>query len=395
MMENGTKIGPGDRRVEPVESIAGATEDLPPLGYRNYWYPVIESRRVKKRAVSVRILGEDIVLFPGGNGKTAALVDRCPHRGVMLSRGRILFPGTLSCGYHGWTFDERGECLAALVEGPDSHVPGKVRVKAYPTEERFGVVWAYLGDGEPPPLEKDLPPELRERNILFQFLFEDWACDWRNVTENYPDMLHAVFVHRTAPEMVFQKIPAWGKLVLRSLPDSKGLFCQGPGLAMQADYPGLGKFPRRWWWRVLSRRTAAGVGAEVRMPGYIVLPRRREPYFGFSFTGWQWPIPIDENHTRILEATITYPKRPADKLFYRLWWHAYYKYIHRWYFTYQDRRLMEAQNYRDPESLCATDAGVTLWRRLAAQTARNGDSSTRPDDGRAADEGKGHLHEMR
>lgn len=363
--------------------------DLPALGFPNYWYPIIESRRVGRRPVSVRVLGEDLVLFPGRDGRTAALLDRCPHRGVMLSRGRILFPGTLSCGYHGWTFNGEGDCLAAIVEGPDSRVPGQVRVRAYPTEERFGIVWAFLGEGDPPPLEEDLPPELREPKIVFQFFFEEWACDWRNVTENYPDMLHAILVHRTAPEMVFQKLPAWGKLVVRSLSDSKGLFCQGPGLAMQADYPGLGKFPRRLWWRVLSRRSPAGVGAEVRMPGYIVLPRRREPYLGFSFTGWQWPIPIEENRTRILEATITYPKRPGDKLFYRLWWHAYYKHIHRLYFAYQDRRFMEAQNYRDPECLCATDAGVTLWRRLATQTARQPNSRGRPSDDRPISEHKG------
>ncbi|NIO07171.1 MAG: Rieske 2Fe-2S domain-containing protein, partial [Deltaproteobacteria bacterium] len=66
----------------------------------------------------VKVLGEDLVLFPGKDGKVAALMDRCPHRGTMLSRGRVLFPGTVSCGYHGWTFNESGDCVAAIVEGP-------------------------------------------------------------------------------------------------------------------------------------------------------------------------------------------------------------------------------------------------------------------------------------
>jgi nitrite reductase/ring-hydroxylating ferredoxin subunit len=261
---------------------------------------------LKDKPIAIRFLGEDLVLFRGENGKAAALLDRCPHRGTMLSRGRMIFPGTLSCGYHGWTFNGKGECVAAIVEGPESRLPRKVTVRSYPVEERFGIVWVYMGEGEPPRLEEDLPPELLEPGVLFQFTFEEWKCDWRNVTENYPDMLHALFVHRRSWEMVFQKIPAWGNMVVKPLPDGKGLFVQGPGKEMQAEYPQLGKFPRNLWWRILSRRTPGGVGAAVRMPGYIVLARRREPYWGFLMTGWQWPMPIEENRALILEATITH-----------------------------------------------------------------------------------------
>jgi len=126
------------RQEIPREGIRASADLLPRVGFRNYWYPVMESRRLGKGPVSVRMLGEDIVLFRAGEGKVAALADRCPHRGTMLSRGRILFPGTLSCGYHGWTYDEKGECVAAIVEGPESRVPGNVRVKTYPAEFRPG-----------------------------------------------------------------------------------------------------------------------------------------------------------------------------------------------------------------------------------------------------------------
>ncbi len=344
--------------------------DLPELGHRNYWYPIIEAHRVKKRPVSVSLLGEEIVLFPDKSGKAVALVDRCPHRGTKLSRGGILFPGTLSCGYHGWTYNERGECVAAIVEGPESRVPGRVCVKAYPTEERFGIVWAFMGEGEAPPLEEDLPPGFLEPEILVQFVFEYWPCDWRNVTENYPDMLHAIFVHRNSPEAILQQIPAWGNLIVKPLPDGKGLFVQGPGRAMQAEYPGLGKYPSALWYRILRRRTSGGVGAEVRMPGYIILSKRREPMFGFTYSTFQWPIHVGPNLTRILELSITFPRNFLHRWFYKIWWRTYFKYIHRWFFTYQDKRLMEVQNYRAPETLCSTDVGVTLYRRLANKVAR-------------------------
>jgi len=363
-----SKVQGSESELTALDS--SAAPDLPALGHRNYWYPIIETRRVKKKPVPISLLGDDLVLFRGKDGKIIALQDRCPHRGTMLSRGRILFPGTLSCGYHGWTFNEKGECVAAIVEGPESRIPGNICVNVYPTEERLGILWAFMGEGEAPPLDEDLPPGLLEPNILVQYVFEYWPCDWRNVTENYPDMLHAILVHRNSPEALLQQIPAWGVMQVKPLEDGKGLFVQGPGRAMQAEYPGLGKYPRTNWYRVMKRRTTGGVGAEVRMPGFIILPKRRETMFGFIYSTMQWPIYVEPNKTRILEVSITFPKSPFHALFYRMWWKTYYKFIHRYFFTHQDKRLMEVQNYRDPEILCSTDVGVNIWRRFASKAAR-------------------------
>lgn len=349
--------------------------ELPLLGYRNYWYPLIEAQKVKRKPVSVRILGEDIVLFPGQDGNVAALVDRCPHRGTMLSRGRILFPGTLSCGYHGWTYNEKGECVAAIVEGPEAPLSGRVQVKAYPTEERFGIIWIFMGDGAPPPLEEDLPPELKEPGTQTHFTFTIWNCQWRNVAENYPDILHAPFVHRTAWEVLFNKAPAWGRCHVELLPDGKGLHVRGMGGSMQAEYPGLGKFPRHMWWRVLRRRYkrkewsgTSTAGGDVRMPGNIVV-KIRDPYFGVHISNLGWPVPIDANHTRHLNLIVTYPKKFITKVAMRLWYKIYYRAMHK-RFVGQDRRLIEVQEYRNPESLSVTDVGLVQWRHLAAKLVR-------------------------
>lgn len=368
---------------QATSTSATTVADLPLLGFRNYWYPLIESRRVGRRPVSVRVLGEDIVLFPGEGNKAAALVDRCPHRGTMLSRGRILFPGTLSCGYHGWTYNEKGECVAAIVEGPESRVPGKVRVRAYRTEERFGIVWAFIGEGEAPPLDEDLPPELKEPGIFTFFKFTEWACNWRNVTENYPDMLHAPFVHRRAFEVIFNKLPAWGRCHVEMLPDGRGIHVRGTGGSMQAEYPGLGKFPRHLWWRVLRRRYkkkewsgASTAGGDVRMPGYIVV-KVRDPYFGVHMANMGWPVPIDGNRTRHLNFLATYPTNPVHKLALKGWYHIYFQPVHQDFLWY-DRYLLEVQNYRDPESLSATDIGLIQWRRLAPRLARQPQSREMP-----------------
>src|SRR6185437_613707 len=93
-------------------------------GFRNYWYPVLESSKLGNKPRAVKLLGEKIVLVRD-RGKLRALHDRCPHRGVPLSAGRRDFPGMISCVYHGWTYDlETGQLVAALTDGPDSPICG-------------------------------------------------------------------------------------------------------------------------------------------------------------------------------------------------------------------------------------------------------------------------------
>jgi len=363
-----------EAQVNEEPGTPGVLPDLPLLGFRNYWYPLIESRRVGWRPVSVRVLGEDLVLFRAGD-RVAALVDRCPHRGTMLSRGRVIFPGTLSCGYHGWTFNAQGECVAAIVEGPESRLPGQVRVRSYSTEERFGVVWAFIGEGEPPRLEEDLPPEANDPNMMPQVTFWNWTCDWRNVTENYPDLLHACLVHRTSWRMFFSPIPVCGGILLKPLSDNNGLQVRVTYGGIQANYPGLGKFPRHYWWRRKwwRRRAKSSYnwegGLGVIMPGYAVVRQ------GKLKTSLQWPVPVDENHTRVLSFTMIFPKSFIHRLLLKIWFKTFYRLEQR-QFVGQDKRLIESQNYRNPETLSATDIALIQWRKIAPKIARQPRFST-------------------
>ncbi len=367
-------------QAEPSRTSSHEVPELPALGFRNYWYPIIESRRVGRRPIAVRLLGEDIVLFPGKGGKVAALVDRCPHRGTVLSRGRVLFPGTVTCGYHGWTFDEKGECLAAIAEGPDSHIPGNVCVRAFPTETRFGIVWAFMGDGEPPPLEEDLPPEVLEPNVLPLIFFEEWACDWRNVTENIIDAGHPIMVHRNSFNSLFQKFPACAtRYTAEVLPDGKGVRANAAGAKSEAEFPRLGKFPAHSWWRVIKVVSGAmASGLVMRMPGYIVV-KRKDPYFGIWQSNWQWPFPVDENRARIFFFTITHPKSLISRLTLKVLWRIYHR-PSRIQFVRQDKVQLEPQNYRNPERLSpASDAGIIQFRSFAAKVARQPRFPGRPE----------------
>ena len=127
-----------------VPDVAGASQIgpfdyCPKLGFREYWYPGIEARKVRRTPVHLTMLGDDLVLFRDGAGKVVALSDWCPHRGARLSLGVCEFKGTVTCPYHGYVFDGTGQCVAGLIERPDSPFVGKLRAHAYPTEERMGI----------------------------------------------------------------------------------------------------------------------------------------------------------------------------------------------------------------------------------------------------------------
>jgi phenylpropionate dioxygenase-like ring-hydroxylating dioxygenase large terminal subunit len=156
--------------------------DAAVLGFRNYWYPVMLTHKLGRKPVALTLLGERIVLFKE-QGRVYALHNRCAHRGVPLSMGRREFPGTVSCVYHGWTYDlATGQMVAALTDGPNSPVCGKanVRVKSYPVEERAGLIWVYVGEGLPPPVEEDIPEELLRPDAVIQGFTEvrtgNWLC---------------------------------------------------------------------------------------------------------------------------------------------------------------------------------------------------------------------------
>src|SRR6266571_1553834 len=139
-----TQTGPGTPGGELLRRYwqpAGLAEELPPGG----------------PPLPVRLLGEDLVLFRDEQGRPGLLGLHCSHRGADLSYGR-LEDGGLRCLYHGWLYDVQGRCLeqpgepagSTLRQAQDRPFHEKIRHPAYPCVEQTGIVFAYLGPGEPP-----------------------------------------------------------------------------------------------------------------------------------------------------------------------------------------------------------------------------------------------------
>src|SRR5947207_9158661 len=97
---SGTKAA--DARLKTTR---GPLYEAAELGFRHYWYPALLSRHLGKKPQAIKMLGEDLVFVRGEAGRPQALFDRCAHRGMLLSAGRCLSEGTITCPYHGWTYD--------------------------------------------------------------------------------------------------------------------------------------------------------------------------------------------------------------------------------------------------------------------------------------------------
>src|SRR4029077_276984 len=131
-----------------------------PVGelFRRFWIPVLlaeELPRSDSDPVRARILGEDLIAYRDTNGRVGLLAHNCPHRGASLFFGRNEEAG-LRCVYHGWKFDADGSGIDMPTEPAESDFRSKVKVVAYPTQERGGIVWAYLGPRATPPPLPDL-----------------------------------------------------------------------------------------------------------------------------------------------------------------------------------------------------------------------------------------------
>jgi 5,5'-dehydrodivanillate O-demethylase len=161
---------------------------------RRFWQPIYESRKLSAgQAVQVRILGEDFTLYRGESGAPHLVGHRCPHRLTVLSTGRVE-GDSIRCYYHGWRFDHDGRCL----EQPAEPRPfcEKVRVAAYPACEQLGLVFVFLGEGEPPPLPAW--PEFEADSVTSIALL---PCNYFQSAENILDDVHVAFTHRSLGEL--------------------------------------------------------------------------------------------------------------------------------------------------------------------------------------------------
>lgn len=222
---------------------------------RSFWQPVHRAEDVPVgKAKPVRIMSEDFVLFRGGDGAIRMLEARCAHRGAKLSVGWIE-GNDIKCAYHGWAYDGVGQC----VKQPAEPRPfcDKVKVRAYPVQEYLGLIFAYLGEGEPPVFPRS--PEF-EGDKYFTLLTTDvWPANYWTQLENAIDYAHTEFLHwhfhfKTPSRIDVNETKYGVKVCVPGLSDTSidydTMYLVMPNMHEWAGPPGkdptMGNFARSW-----------------------------------------------------------------------------------------------------------------------------------------------------
>ncbi len=161
----------------------------------NLWYVAEWSHAVKDKPVKVKMLGQHFVLFRDESGKVNCLSDVCLHRGGALSGGKVN-KNCVACPYHGWEYNGQGEVTFIPTRGVDGPISKRARVDAYPTEERYGMIWVFLGD-LPEEERYPIPPFVEYGQPGWKEVTSEytWKAAGARVVENGIDMAHASFVH--------------------------------------------------------------------------------------------------------------------------------------------------------------------------------------------------------
>ncbi len=159
---------------------------------RRFWYATMRVDTLRAGPAPFTLLGEPIVLWLDAAGEPAAAQDRCCHRTARLSKGWVT-AGDIVCGYHGWTYDRTGRCVA-IPQAPDRAIPTGACIRSYHCIARYGYAWVALE--EPlrpiPEFSEDADPGYRR---IYQF-YESWKTSSLRLMENSFDNSHFSFVHR-------------------------------------------------------------------------------------------------------------------------------------------------------------------------------------------------------
>jgi phenylpropionate dioxygenase-like ring-hydroxylating dioxygenase large terminal subunit len=179
---------------------AAATESEERLMNINNWYAACIAKDVADKPLKVTLLGADFVLFRDDAGKAHCLSDLCVHRGASLSVGECK-NGTLMCPQHGWEFNSSGKCtLIPAGSKTPTEPPKRARVPAYPVQEKYGLLFVFLGDmseAERPAIP-DIMPEYDSGEWHIGIIPRSKDVAFMRMHENYNDPCHVHYIHEFA-----------------------------------------------------------------------------------------------------------------------------------------------------------------------------------------------------
>lgn len=263
---------------------------------RRFWLPALQPEDVPDNdgePYRIKILGESLVAFRDTKGRVGILQEACPHRGASLFYGRNEDCG-LRCVFHGWKYDTSGTVVDMPNEPPESRFKEKIKPIGYPTAEAAGVVWVFMGEGDPPPL-----PDfgwVHAENRVITKRYQD--CNWLAVVEGGVDSSHVSFLHSTVGDSH----------------DPHPLPGIAEALETNDGFPRFDVVETKYGYMVGARRNAVEPHAyywrvsQLVLPFYWMAPAPEEgPYFSCKMA-----VPVDDSNT--VNWTVSWnPRRPLPE----------------------------------------------------------------------------------
>ena len=357
-------------------------------GFKNSWYPALFSAELNENQVKgITVAGHEIALRRA-RGQVYAIRDRCAHRGVRMSlRPTCLTDDTITCWYHGFTYNLSDGALRTIVASPDDPLIGKVRLRTYPVAERAGIIFLFVGDEEyqpAPPLEADLPirisddknpvAHILDENVYVHGIHRLGKSNWRLAVENGFEPGH-LLIH-------------WDNLIIAATGRNLGL-CARPiaedaiKIIDELNGPkGMMNMYNTRSYKFFSENREIGMKARgskpyyartsVFLPGVLLVEHWPAP----AWAQYEWYVPTDDKHHEYWEVLVgrcasAEDRREADYLY-----EHFFEPLALKDFNDNDlfaREAMQSFYERDgwnQETLCAFDDATIVWRKIAARFNR-------------------------
>lgn len=231
---------------------------------KNAWYVAAFADELTRAVLARQIIERKLVMFRTEAGVPVALEDRCPHRGIPLSRGTLV-GDTVRCTYHGIRIAADGNCAHIPCQ---TQIPAQAKVRTYPVAERFGMVWVWMGEGA---ADESRIPDFHWMND------PEWAAchgyhlvkaNYQFMNDNLLDLSHEAYVHeRTIGNEAVAEAPVTTTVVDSEVRVHRDILnCEPPPFYKRAT--GFGTNINRWHTTIF------------RPPGFHVIENGSYPVTG-------------------------------------------------------------------------------------------------------------------
>ncbi len=254
---------------------------------RRYWQPVALADELDgpRPVRPVKLMGQNFVLFRDENGELGFIDRDCAHRGADLAYGRIE-DGGLRCPFHGWLFSVNGDCLETPAEPEGSKLHLRYKQRSYPVVLRSGIVFAYIGEGEPPAFpEFDCFVAPDTHTFAFKGLIE---CNWLQALEVGIDPAHASYLHRFFEDEDTSE--SYGKQFRGASADSDMPITR---VLREYDRPDIAVDATDYGLRLTTLRKLPEQQTHVRITN-VVFPQAFVIPMSAEMTISQWHVPVDD-----------------------------------------------------------------------------------------------------